>query len=75
MELGLLDKSFPMPPMIRCEDSAQKPKSSGEVFYQEERQCKCPMRCIPPQPPTKLPMPATAENILKLKKWIQEHYA
>ena len=77
MELGLLDRSFPMPQMMpqRCEDRAQKPKSSGEVLYQEERQCKCPARCIPPEPPTELPMPATVENIPKLKKWIEEKYA
>ena len=77
MELGLLDRSFLMPQTMpqRCEDRAQKPKSSGEVLYQEERQCKCPARCIPPEPPTKLPMPATAENIPKLKKCIEEKYA
>ena len=77
MEMGLLDKSFPMPQTMpqRCEDRAQKPKSSGEVLLQEERQCKCPARCILPEPPTELPVPATVENIPKLKKWIEEKYA
>ena len=36
--------------------------------------CECPERCLPPPPLTKLPHPATTENIPKLKNFLLSYY-
>ena len=61
--LGLISENFP---------------STGEAaeatISTEAKECSCPKHTLPPPLPTKLPFPATEENVPKLKDWLLKHY-
>ena len=51
----------------------------GETIQEQPgetaKECQCPQRVLPPEPPKNLPFPPTEENIPKLKVWIEKVYA
>ncbi|XP_021365018.1 uncharacterized protein LOC110457888 [Mizuhopecten yessoensis] len=71
--LGIIHDSFPTV-------GAQVPSASIHVdatFSLPDHQvkaCDCPTRQLPPPPPTKLPFPATTENVGHLKGYLLDHY-
>ena len=63
IELGLISKDFP-----------SVVEAASITSPTETRECNCPKRSLPPPLPTKLPLPATEENVPKLKEWLLKYY-
>ena len=84
IDLGLIHKHFPAVGQF-AEDNTEsfidydvnnKDDSMYQSIYSiQGKQCNCPRRELPPQPPKELPFPATAENREKLGQWIIDKYA
>ena len=59
-------------PPVKCNnDALEFMINKDKEFYS----CGCPLRCLPPNPPTALPYAATEANIPKLKAWMKDYYA
>ena len=50
-------------------------KAYQSYSHDQNRNCTCPNRDLPPPIPQSLPFPATAENRGKLKQWVLDRYA
>ena len=65
-DLGIIPVDFPKIGSFPASDSANLSQLSSSKATTSTitggRPCKCPDRSLPPDPPTKLPMPATEEN-------------
>lgn len=70
LALGLINDSFPSV-------GEHTTNAAMEETHQQVQQhsCNCPKRQLPPAPPTKLPFPATAVYLPRLKDFLLDKYA
>ena len=64
--LGIIDQGFPK------HDTSM---TSTCCRDEEESVCKCPLRGGTPDRPVTLPMPATSENVEKLRQWLVDTFS
>ena len=51
------------------------PCQNTGVLLEEDKPCSCLLQALPPTTPIVLPCAPMEENLLKLKKWLLDHYA
>ena len=66
--MGIISDNFPTIGEAFQTSNVTNPESSIT------QSCQCPIRQIPPTPPTVLPFPATEENLDKLERYLLDFY-
>jgi hypothetical protein len=80
VDLGLISSTFPAVGDVR-DARIHRPDAAASLSHLEvktdddEGECRCPRRSMPPPCPTTLPLPATTENVGHLKQWLLDYYA
>ena len=73
-DLGIIGKRFPEIGSADNEESSNFHKCEF-INPKDPSKCECPTRVPTPDPPKSLPMPATEENIPKLKEFLIQYYS
>ena len=84
LKLGILHQEFPntsynAEPTSNVIDSPinaglAPPEAPIQRQSKLEKRCSCPLRTIPPQPPSTLPFSCCPENNSKMKEWLLNRY-
>ena len=74
--LGLISPNFPLVGDCLDVDAINTGVSGTQhgCKLTDSGKCSCPTREMPPKEPSKIPYPATSENLPKLKAWIADRY-
>ena len=80
-DLGIVGQSFPRVGEFPAPTEQECFNQSVELVNKHNKacsslisNCNCPVRELPPSPPSTCPYPPTPENIENLESWIRDHY-